>query len=95
MQVADVEMVRAVRREIARHCLDVSETTVSAIHGVVHLNGRIRPLKGHENDFEQEIHAMMKGVRMRSDIRDVILECTGPDGQSLGSMSRTRSRPGS
>ena len=85
MQVADVEMVRSVRREMARHQLDVSEATVSAMHGIVHLNGRVRPLKGHEHEFEQEIHSLMKSLRQRSGgvIRDVIMEWQKPDGTKV------------
>lgn len=85
MQVADVEMVRSVRREMARHQLDVSEATVSAMHGIVHLNGRVRPLKGHEDEFEQEIHSLLKALRQRSGggIRDVVMEWQLPEGTKI------------
>lgn len=91
MQVADIETVRMVRREMARHCLDVSEAHVSAMKGVVHLNGRVKPLKGHEDDFEHELHALFKGLRQRAEIRDVIMEWTA-EGYNLGDMSKLRSR---
>lgn len=84
MQVADVEMVRSVRREMARHNLDVSEATVSAMHGIVHLNGRVKPIRGHEAEFEQEIHALAKALRQRGGgIRDVVMEWQTPDGKMV------------
>ena len=91
MQVADVETVRMVRREMARHCIDVSETHVSSMKGVVHLNGRVKPMKGHEDEFLQEIQALFKGLRQRAEIRDVVMEWTA-DGYNLGDMSKLRSR---
>jgi hypothetical protein len=76
MQVADVEMVRSVRRELARHHLDTSETQVGATHGVVHLYGRVRPVRGHENEFEEEIHTLFKALKQRPGVRDVVFEWT-------------------
>jgi hypothetical protein len=91
MQVADLEMVRAVRREMARHNIDTSEASVSAMHGVVHLNGRVRPIRGHEAEFMEELHTLHRCLRQRPGIRDVIMEWTA-DGYNLGDMSSVRSR---
>lgn len=74
MPVEDLEMVRAVRREMARRMLDTGETQVSASRGVIHLTGRVRPVKGHEGDFEQEIHTLYRVIRQRPGVRDVSLE---------------------
>ena len=74
MQVADVEMVRSVRRELARHHLDTSETQVGATHGVIHLYGRVRPVRGHENEFPEEVHTLFKVLKQRPGVRDVIFE---------------------
>ena len=91
MPLEDVEMVRAVRREMARRCLDTGETQVCAMRGVVHLTGRVRPIKGHENDFEEEIHTLHRVLKQRPGVRDVLLEWdTG--GYKVGSTSRVRSR---
>jgi hypothetical protein len=92
MQVEDVEMVRATRREMARHQLDVSMVTVSAHHGVIHLNGEVRPLRGHEPDFEQELHALHKCLRQRQGVRDVIFEWSLPPGYKIVDTSIMRSR---
>jgi hypothetical protein len=80
MQIADIEAVRTVRREMARHAVDSSFVTVSAHYGIVHLNGEIRPMKGHEEDFAEEIHTLYRCLKNRSGIRDVILDWKLPTG---------------
>lgn len=70
------EVCRTVRREMGRHSVDCGEVQVSASHGVIHLHGRVRPLRGHEEHFEQEVTALLKSLRQRSGIRDVITEWT-------------------
>ena len=74
MPVEDVEMVRYVRRELARRRLDTGETQVCAMRGIIHLNGRVRPIRGHEGDFEEEIHTLYKVLKQRSGVRDVVME---------------------
>ena len=91
MQVEDVEMVRSVRREMARHQIDSSMATVSAHHGIIHLYGRIRPLRGHEQEFEAEMLALYKCLRQRPGVRELIAEWTA-DGYDLGEMSKLRAR---
>ena len=92
-QITDAEVVRMVRREMARFCIDTSETIVSSMHGIVHLNGRVRPIRGHEDEFSDEVLKVPKVVRQRPGIRDVIVEWDIPDGyKKFGSTSNTRSR---
>lgn len=76
MQVADVEMVRAVRREMSRHQIDSGETQVYVSHGIVHLNGRVKPIRGHENEFDEEIHTLHRVLKQRPGIREVLFEWT-------------------
>ncbi len=90
MQVADVEMVRAIRRELARYPIDTSETIVSCNHGVIHLNGRVRPVRGHEDEFNTEVHTIQKVLRQRQGIREVIVEWTLPDGTTPGAEVKKR-----
>ena len=92
MQVADRETVRAVRHELSRHVLDTSEATVHATHGIVHLNGRVRPVRGHENEFNEELNKLQRILRQRSGIREVIMEWTADGYNKEGSTSNTRSR---
>ncbi len=84
MRLEDVEMVRAVRRELGRRCLDAGQTMVTALHGVIHLTGKVRPLRGHESEFEEEVLALYKTLKMRPGVREVILEWdTGGHGTGL------------
>ena len=78
MQMVDKDMVRLVRKELVRHALDTAETQVSVMRGLVHLYGRVRPLAGHENDFDAEVNALYKALKTHPDIRDVILEWEAP-----------------
>ena len=89
MQVEDVEMIRSVRREMARHQIDVSNVTVSSHHGIIHLYGMVRPMRGHESEFESEIITFYKCLRQRPGVRDLIAEWTA-DGYNLGAISKHR-----
>ena len=90
MPVEDVEMVRSVRREMARRHLETGETQVSALRGIVHLTGRIRPLRGHEAEFNEEITVLCRVLKQRPGVRDVLMEWnTGS--YKLGATSRVRS----
>lgn len=88
MQVADVETVRTVRHEIARHAVDARFVTVSAHSGIVHLNGEIRPMTGHEKQFSEEIHALYRCLKNRPGIRDVIFEWKLPPGFESAAILR-------
>ena len=70
------EMCRTIRREMGRHSVDCSEVQVSFTHGTVHLHGRVRPLRGHEGGFETSVTGLLKALRQRPGIRDVIAEWT-------------------
>lgn len=70
------EMCRQVRREMGRHTVDCAEVQVSATHGVIHLHGRVRPLRGHEANFETAVTALLKALRQRPGIREVYPEWT-------------------
>ena len=70
------EVGRQVRREMGRHSVDCSEVQVSASHGVIHLHGRVRALRGHEEILDAEIASFLKSLRSRQGVRDVITEWT-------------------
>ncbi len=72
----DKEMNRNVRREMGRHSVDTSEVQVNYVHGSVTLMGRVRPMRGHEEAFEEALSSMLKALRQRSGIRDVRTEWT-------------------
>jgi hypothetical protein len=70
------EQNRQLRREMGRHSVDTGEVTISFAHGVIHLHGKVRPLRGHEEHFESEVTALLKALRQRPGIRDVITDWT-------------------
>jgi hypothetical protein len=70
------EMTNDVRREFARHAVNTSEVQVSTSHGVIHLFGRVRPMRGREGTFESDLTNLLKALRQKSGIRDVIAEWT-------------------
>ena len=65
---------RHVRTEMARHSVDCGEVQIQCLHGVIHLYGRVRAMRGHEATFSAERDALLKGLRQRAGIRDVIAE---------------------
>lgn len=70
------EMNRATRREMGRHSVDCGEVQVSASHGTIHLHGKVRPMRGHEETFDADLAGLLKALRQRPGIRDVITEWT-------------------
>jgi hypothetical protein len=72
----NMDFSRAARREMSRHTLDCGEVQVSASHGVIYLHGKIRPLRGHEDNFEESVNALLKALRQRMGVRDVITDWT-------------------
>ena len=70
------EQTRHIRTEMARHSVDCSEVIVETSHGVIQLFGKVRALKGHEGAFSAERDALLKGLRQKSGIRDVITNWT-------------------
>jgi hypothetical protein len=61
---------------MSRHSLDGGEVQVSASHGGIYLHGRVWPMRGYEENFEQSVTALLKSLRQRMGIRDVITDWT-------------------
>ena len=70
------EQSRQLRKEMSRFTLNCSEVQITASHGNISLNGRVRPMKGHEESFESSIAAMLKALRAQRGVRDVLAEWT-------------------
>ena len=68
------EQSRLLRREMGRHSVDTGEVTITVTHGVIHLHGKVRPLRGHEEHFQTELAALLKALRQRPGVRDVIAD---------------------
>jgi len=72
----NLEFSRAARREMSRHTVDCGEVQISASHGVIYLHGRVRPMRGHEENFEQGVTGLLKALRQRMGVRDVVTDWT-------------------
>ncbi|MBC8135137.1 MAG: hypothetical protein H8F28_04515 [Fibrella sp.] len=88
MQAGDKDMARAVRKELSRHALDIAEVQVSCMNGLVHLNGRVKPLPGRVGDFDAEMSSIHKSLRANQHIRDVIFEWQTPYESSADKMKK-------
>ena len=71
-------LMRLVRTEFARHKVDCSEVRVGASYGVVMLNGKVRAIRGHEESFVTDVQGMLKSLRQRPGVRDVVTNWIGP-----------------
>ena len=71
-------LIRLCRTEFARHKVDCSEVQVSASYGVIMLNGKVRAIRGHEESFTTDVQGLLKSLRQRPGIRDVVTNWNGP-----------------
>ena len=82
MSVVDSAMTRDVMREIARRPVDVSGLEVHVNNGVAYLKGNLDKLRGYYEDLDlhEELNSIIKALRVKSGIRDVIceVELAGP-----------------
>lgn len=92
MQAGDKDMARVVRKELSRHALDIAEVQVSCVNGLVHLNGRVKPLPGRAGDFDGEISSVHKSLRSNQHIRDVIFEWQTPYESSSDKIKKQEAR---
>lgn len=74
MPIEDVEMTRMVRREISRRYVDCTNVDVRVMHGVVYLRGFLKELRGHDSDLNQELEVILRILRQKPGIREVINE---------------------
>ncbi|MDH7600672.1 MAG: hypothetical protein QHI38_00815 [Armatimonadota bacterium] len=76
MSIVDASMSRELRRELAKHPVDTSQLEVHVIHGVAYLRGRLDKLRGYyeDLDLEQELTRIIKALRNKPGIRDVVCE---------------------
>lgn len=70
----DAEMTRMVRREISRRYVDSNNVDIRVMHGVCYLRGFIKVLRGHESDLNEEHEIILRILRQKSGIREVISE---------------------
>jgi hypothetical protein len=93
MPVEDAEMTRMVRREISRRYVDCNNLDVRVIHGIVYLAGYLEKLRGHDTDLNDELQIILRILRQRPGIRDVICEAElGKPGMSVRAKAEERAR---
>lgn len=74
MPVEDAEMTRMVRREINRRYVDSNNMDVKVMHGIVYLRGYLAHLRGHDTDLREELDIILRILRQKPGIRDVVCE---------------------
>jgi hypothetical protein len=93
MPVEDAEMTRSVRRDISRRYVDCANLDVRVIHGIVYLAGYLERLRGHDTDLHEELQIILRILRQRPGIRDVICECElGRPGMSVRAKAADRAK---
>ena len=65
---------RSLRRELSRFRVDAGQVQLSFTHGMVTLQGQVRPLRGHESIFLAEVETVLKALRSQPMVRDVVVE---------------------
>jgi len=76
MSMEDAMMVRSIMRDISRQPLDSSRLNVNVSNGVVRLSGMLEGLRGQtfDVDLEERLHILVRILRQRPGVRDVITE---------------------
>ncbi|MBI3947318.1 MAG: hypothetical protein HY321_15450 [Armatimonadetes bacterium] len=75
MPVEDLQMTRRVQREIGkRNSIDYSLMAIRSIHGIVYINGRVRPIRGREVNLQDEMGIVAQNIKRIPGVRDVVVE---------------------
>jgi len=76
MSVVDSAMTREVLRDISKRPVDISCLDVHVMHGVIYLRGRLDKVRGldDEMDLGDELHLIVRLLKQKQGIRDVICE---------------------
>jgi len=72
----DVRATKAARAEMAKRGVDMTLADMRCMHGVLHIRGTVRALRGSNIiDLKSEMELIARVLRQKPEIRDVILEC--------------------
>lgn len=71
----DKQMQIMVRREMNRRQLDTSDLDIYVYRGVVYLRGTLRAIRGSGRAASDEIGIILRVLRMKEGVRDVVNEC--------------------
>ena len=66
------KILRDVRREMGKFCLDCTKVTLSLRRGTLSLYGKITPLSGKESLFDNERKALLKALKSLPEINNVV-----------------------
>lgn len=72
----DVAATKMVRSEFGKRMIDVTNADMRVTHGVCYIRGSLKPIKGGPSDIRKEVEIIMKVLRQRAGIKDVVLDCT-------------------
>jgi len=73
----DVRATKAARAETARRGIDMTLADMRCMHGILHIRGTVRALRGSNViDIKSEMELIARVLRQKADIRDVVLECS-------------------
>ena len=94
MSIADSMVMREVMRDIGKHPVDSSGLVVHVTNGVIHLTGKLDKLRGYyeDTDLQGELNMIMRLLRQKPGIRDVIceVELGGPTIKERLSQSKVK-----
>ncbi len=78
MSLVDSSLTRSIMRDISKHPVDVSKLDVHVSSGVVYLRGTLECIRGYHLDvnLDDMLATLVKCVRQRPDVRDVVVEMT-------------------
>lgn len=72
----DNAAAKIVRKEFARRPIDTSRMLIRVAHGTVYLDGQVSMAGLHRGvDIKTEMDHMVKILKQRQGIRDVVLNC--------------------
>lgn len=73
----DVRGTKAARSEISRRGIDITLCDLRVMHGVCHIRGTVRAAaSANIPDLRSEMEKIAKILRTKSEIKDVIIDCT-------------------
>ncbi len=76
-EVGDVRAVKAARAELAKRGVDVTLCDLRALHGILYIRGTVKAYRGSPiHDIRAEMELIGRLLKQKSDIKDVILECS-------------------
>ena len=75
----DVRALRLARTEFHKHGVNVERADIRVLHGILYIRGYVEPQRGSMiHDMKHDMETLARVLRQKSDIREVVLDCTYP-----------------